>query len=266
MTDPSLYPEPQENAITFWGHACAYIDVDGFGLVTDPVFSPRYATIRRRLIPAPPSSSYDRTRVVLLSHAHHDHLDPATLARFPAEALILAPAPAVRYLKRRGLHARVMRPGMEASFPGGSIVAVASHHPGGRHSLKARADGGALGYVIRTSSSTIYYSGDTEYFSGFSTIGDRFDPDIAIMNINAHLRFPEAASAILDLGMPIVLPIHCGAYGGKSVRHGPRWREELEEALGSIVVPLEVGEAFALPATPRAPGRVIPRRRAHAGR
>jgi L-ascorbate metabolism protein UlaG (beta-lactamase superfamily) len=251
MTDATLYPEPQENAITFWGHACTYIDVEGFGIVTDPVFSRRYATIRKRLIPAPPPSSYDQTRVVLLSHAHQDHLDPATLERFPSDAMILAPEPAAKYLRKRGIHARVMKPGMEVPFPGGSITAVASHHPGGRLSLKARADGGALGYVIETPSATVYYSGDTEYFPGFSTIGYRYDPDIAIMNINAHLRFPEAAIAVADLGMPIVLPIHWGAYNGKSVRHGPKWREELSEALGPIVVPLEVGEAYALPAAER---------------
>src|SRR5688572_28814766 len=30
--DPSLYVEPPRNAVTFWGHACAYVDVNGFGI------------------------------------------------------------------------------------------------------------------------------------------------------------------------------------------------------------------------------------------
>jgi len=238
--------EPEANAITFWGHACAYIDVAGVGIVTDPVFTNRYATIRRRLIPPPPASAYDQTRIVLISHSHHDHLNATTLKRFPADAIILAPAPAARYLLRRGLRARVMAPGDEFAIPGGSIVAVAALHPGGRHSLRPRADGLALGYVIQTSGSTIYYSGDTEYFSGFAEIGARFDPDIALLNINAHLQYPEAALAVADLGMPIVLPIHYGAYDGKSVRHGRRWRGELARALGPTVVPIEVGESYPL--------------------
>ncbi len=249
MTDPHLFPEPPANAVTFWGHACTYIDIEGFGIVTDPVFAGRYAKIRKRLIPAPPPRSYDRTRIVLVSHAHHDHLDPATIRRFPRESLILAPAPAARVLRRHQIHARVMRPGMEVAFPGGSIVAVPSRHPGGRLSLRARTDGGALGYVVRTRTATLYYSGDTEYFPGFATIGDHFSPDIAIMNINAHLRVREAITAVADLGLPIVLPIHCGAYAGRHRRHGPRWRDELSSALGPIVVPLEVGEAYALPGT-----------------
>ena len=242
----SLEPEP--NAITFWGHACAYIDVAGVGIVTDPVFTNRYATIRRRLIPPPPPSAYDQTDVVLISHSHHDHLNAATLKRFPADAIILAPAPAVRYLHKRGIPARVMAPGDEFAIPGGSIVAVAAHHPGGRLSLRARADGQALGYIIQTSASTIYYSGDTEYFPGFADIGARYDPDIALLNINAHLSAPEAIFAVADLGMPIVLPIHYGAYNGKSVTHGPRWRRELVRALGQTVVPIQVGESYLLPA------------------
>lgn len=238
--------EPERNAITFWGHACAYIDVAGVGIVTDPVFTNHYATIRRRLVPAPAPEAYDQTRVVLISHSHHDHLSAKTLERFPRDAVILAPAPAVRYLARRGIAARVMAPGDEFAIPGGSIVAVAAYHPGGRHSLKARADGQALGYVIQTSEATIYYSGDTEYFDGLAAIGSRFDPDIALLNINAHLHSPEAIVAVSDLGMPIVLPIHYGAYNGKSVRLGPYWRAELARAIGPTVVPIEVGESFPI--------------------
>ena len=37
-TQPQLFPAPPRDAITFWGHACVYIDVDGVGVVTDPVF------------------------------------------------------------------------------------------------------------------------------------------------------------------------------------------------------------------------------------
>ncbi|HEU4724494.1 MAG TPA: MBL fold metallo-hydrolase [Candidatus Eisenbacteria bacterium] len=249
----SMYaPEPEPNAITFWGHACAYIDVGGVGIVTDPVFTDHYATIRRRLIPAPPASAYDQTDVVLISHAHHDHLNAATLRQFPADAVILAPAPAARYLRQRGIRARVMAPGDEFAIPGGSIVAVAAHHPGGRHSLRARADGRAVGYVIRTPYATIYYSGDTEYFDGFADVGARFDPDIALMNINAHLHSPEAIVAVAELGMPVVIPIHHGAYNGKNFRHGPRWLGELEHALGPTVVPIDVGESYLLPAVARA--------------
>ena len=243
---PVTYAEPKPDAITFWGHACAYIDVGGFGIVTDPVFSHKYATIRRRLIASPPVDVYDQTRVILISHAHQDHLDPATLARFARNTVILAPYPAARYLQKRGVRAWVMRPGDEYPFPGGTIVAVPAHHPGGRLSLKARADGRAIGYVVQTSAQTIYYTGDTEYFSGFAAVAADFDPDIALLNLNAHLHSGDAVRAIQDLDAPIVVPMHLGAYNGKSERLGPRWTSELVGHLGQQIVPLEVGQSLPL--------------------
>jgi L-ascorbate metabolism protein UlaG (beta-lactamase superfamily) len=246
-TDPALYPEPARDAITFWGHASAYIDVGGFGIVTDPVFSKGYALIRRRIIPAPPPGAYDQSRVVLISHAHQDHLDPATLARFPRGVVILAPAPSVAYLRARGFEARVMRPGSEFPIPGGVIVAVAARHPGGRTSLKARADGRALGYVIETTNSTIYYSGDTEPFSGLADVGARYHPDVALLNVNVHLPPTAAIAATVDLGMPHVIPIHRGAYDVGTRRLEGDWIAEMSAALGPMVVPLEVGESYPLP-------------------
>ncbi|TMQ65911.1 MAG: MBL fold metallo-hydrolase [Candidatus Eisenbacteria bacterium] len=244
--DPLLYPEPPRNAITFWGHACAYIDIGGFGIVTDPVFARRYAVIRRRLIAAPPRESFDQAEVVLISHAHQDHLNPKTLARFTPGTIVLCPRPAAKYVAGLGLRVLVMRPGDEFDFPGGTIVAVAAHHPGGRHSLKARSDGRALGYIIRGPRNTIYYSGDTDYFPGIAAIGSKYRPDIALLNINAHLHSEDAVFAIAGLGMPSVVPMHLGAYDGKSTRLGPRWRAELVGALGSTIVPLEVGESISL--------------------
>jgi len=245
--DPVLYSEPSANAITFWGHACAYIDVGGFGIVTDPAFMGRWAIMRRRLIPVPPPEAYDQTRLILISHAHQDHLDPKALARFSPNAVILAPAPAARYLLRRGIQANVMKPGSEYPIPGGSVIAVAACHPGGRYGMKASADGRALGYVIRTPTVTIYYSGDTKYFPGFSAIGREYRPDVVLLNLNRHLHSSDALSAIADLGAPIVIPSHYGAYSGPSARLAARWRGELVRALGSTVVLLEVGERMRLP-------------------
>src|SRR5262245_39515007 len=97
-TDSSLFPVPPHDALTFWGHACCYLDADGFGIVTDPVFQEGF-TIMRRRIAAPPPHSYRAARLVLLSHAHPDHLDPETLRTFPAQCVILCPQPSAKYLK-----------------------------------------------------------------------------------------------------------------------------------------------------------------------
>jgi len=244
--DPELYAEPPGEAVTFWGHACVYIDVEGRGIVTDPVFGRRYSPLNGRRIPSPPPSAYESTRVILISHAHSDHLQPRTLARFPKRATILCPPPSEKYVRGLGPRVRVMRVGDEYTIRGASILAVPADHPGGRYSHIAEADGRALGYVIRTENGTVYYSGDTDYFPGIETIGRSCKPDLALLNVNAHLRPADALRAAEALGSPPVVPLHLGAYGGRAARRGRRWHREFLEMAGPLALPLAVGQSILL--------------------
>ncbi len=169
--DPELYPEPPHDAITFWGHACSYIDIGGVGMVTDPVFEPVYWAVHKRFIPSPPPSSFDQTAIVLVSHPHNDHLSAKTLKRFPDSTVILCPTRSAKYMDELRQRIVTMRPGDVYEFPGGEIIAVNALHSGYRYSRKDRADGRALGYIIRTPEHTIYYSGDTEYYDGIPELG-----------------------------------------------------------------------------------------------
>jgi L-ascorbate metabolism protein UlaG (beta-lactamase superfamily) len=245
--DAGLYPEPPINAITFWGHATSYIDIGGYGIITDPVFAGAYSPFHRRTIPSPPAHAFDQTRLILISHAHFDHLHPKTLDQFADGTVVLCPEPSVGHLDDLGLTVQAMEPGDIYEFPGGTVTAVPAHHPGGRLSLKARHDGRALGYVIETEESTVYYTGDTEYYGGLATVGRRFDPDIVILNLNAHLNSRDALLAVAALGMPKVIPTHYGAYAGSNSRNSPEWRADLMAELGSQVIPLAVGESHNLP-------------------
>jgi L-ascorbate metabolism protein UlaG (beta-lactamase superfamily) len=247
VIDAELYAEPPLNAITFWGHASSYIDVGGYGIITDPVFAGAYSPFHRRKIPTPPSHAFDQTRLILISHAHFDHLHPKTLDQFADGTVVLCPEPSANHVDDLGLEVQVMKPGDVYHIPGGTVTAVPAHHPGGRLSLKARHDGRALGYVIETDESTVYYTGDTEYFAGLVEIGREFDPDIVILNVNGHLNSDDALLAIAALGMPKVIPSHYGAYAGSNARNSPEWHAELVEKLGSVIVPLAVGESHPLP-------------------
>jgi len=242
--DPKLYPEPPRNAVTFWGHACAYVDVGGLGIVTDPVFGSRYSPFHGRRIPTPPPDAYRRARIILISHAHQDHLQPRTLTRFRRGCTILCPAPAERYVRGLGPKHRVLRLGEEHRFPGGQIIAVPAYHPGGRYSRRPTNDGRALGFVIETPEITIYYSGDTEYFSGFEQIGRFHRPDLAILNVNAHLLPRRAVQAARVLGVSRVIPAHTGAYGGRAGRLGRRLHREFLALAGPLAAPLRVGRSL----------------------
>lgn len=246
--DGNLFPPPPRNAVTFWGHACSFIDVDGYGIVTDPVFE-KQLNIRRRKVAIPPPTSYERARLVLISHAHNDHLNTATLATFSDSTLILCPEPAARYLTELPQRVKVMRPGDTHAFPGGRVTAVPAYHTGGRWAVVPVPDGRALGYVIDTAWGTIYYSGDTDYFGGIEEVAERHAPQLALLNINgAHLTWKEAVRAAKTLGTPIVVPMHFGAFGylvlGEQKR--PRGYDDARRELGDALHLLELGESLSL--------------------
>jgi L-ascorbate metabolism protein UlaG (beta-lactamase superfamily) len=245
--DPVAFPEPKADHITFWGHACTYIDVGGVGIVTDPVFD-KSLYQRRRFIGIPPDESFRRARVVVISHAHDDHLSPATLARFPADVTVLCPLPAAEFLKKKGFAAKGMKPGEQFQLGAVRITAVAVHHPGSRYGIHAAADGRALGWVIATDAATIFYSGDTNYCSSFSEVGWTYAPDIAILNVNGHLKPHDAARAAWATRAPVVIPTHWGGFGYWIVggNRNPRGEDDLQALLGERLHILRLGESFPL--------------------
>jgi L-ascorbate metabolism protein UlaG (beta-lactamase superfamily) len=256
--DASLFPPPPRDAITFWGHACCYVDVGGIGIVTDPVFE-RGIVFRHRSIAGPPASSYAGARYILISHAHPDHLSPETLRTFPSSAMVLCPAPSEKYLRDVGLEVRAMAPGDEIAFEGGRIVAVAAFHMGSRWGVRAQADGRALGYVVETEGATIYYSGDTNYFTGLANVGWTYEPDVVLLNVNGHLHSDDASRAAWATRAAVVIPIHWGAFpywifGGN---HRPRDEAMLRRVVGDRLRVLEVGQSVGLGTVLR-PARAVP--------
>ncbi len=247
QVEPARYAMPKRDHITFWGHACTYVDAGDVGIITDPVFVKNLFQ-RRRFIGSPPVETIQRTRVILLSHAHDDHTSAASLRMFPKDATILAPEPAVRYLEGEGIKAKAMRPGDVFEVDGVRLIAVAVHHPGSRYGVRAASDGRALGWIIQAPTATIFYSGDTDYCSSFSDIGRSYAIDVAILNVNGHLRGLDASRAARDLRVPVVIPTHWGAYGYWVVRGNrhPRDEDDLKRALGDRLHVLQVGSSFPL--------------------
>jgi L-ascorbate metabolism protein UlaG (beta-lactamase superfamily) len=247
--DPALFPHPEDNTITFWGHACVYIDVGGYGIVTDPVFQ-KTTDWRRRRVPAPPPSSYADTGIILVSHGHNDHLSRNTLRTFPEDATILCARACAKYLDDGAVPQRVivMNIGDEFEYPGGKVVAVAAHHTGGRFGWRAKADGRALGFVVYTPQSVIYYTGDTNYWEGIDQIGEKYRPDIAIVNVNGHLHSSDAIQAILATRARTVIPMHFGAYGYLwfGEQKVPRHYDRIETVLEPVLLFLRLGESAPL--------------------
>jgi L-ascorbate metabolism protein UlaG (beta-lactamase superfamily) len=202
--------------IRFVGHSTVLIEVDGVRVLTDPLLRRRVAHLRRDS-PVDPGS-LGAVDVVLVSHAHRDHLDLPSLGSISANALILVPRGLGSLLSRRG-HPNVteVAVGDTISVRGVELQVLPAVHDGRRMPF-SHAEHAALGYAVLGSQRT-YFAGDTELFDAMSGLVP--DLDLALVPIwgwgptlgrGAHLDPATAAQAVARLRPRIAIPIHWGTY------------------------------------------------------
>jgi len=75
--------------VAYLGHATTVIELGGTQVLTDPVLTAGVTFIRR--VSAPPVHPLEETRLVLISHGHHDHLHQASLGRVDREVPVVVP-------------------------------------------------------------------------------------------------------------------------------------------------------------------------------
>src|SRR5262249_35902788 len=85
-------PAPSGVGGTRLGHSTLVVEIDGVRVLVDPVFGPRASPFSfagpKRFHPMPVSiADLPRIDVVLLSHDHHDHLDPGSIRSLAARRL-----------------------------------------------------------------------------------------------------------------------------------------------------------------------------------
>jgi L-ascorbate metabolism protein UlaG (beta-lactamase superfamily) len=213
--------------LTWLGHATVLVELGGARLLTDPVLRSRVAHLRRHAArPVVP----DRLDAILISHAHHDHLDLPTLRGLDPDAPVVAAPGAARVLRRSGRDVREVAPGAELELAGVRVRAVPAVHDGRRSPLAPPAP--AVGFVVAAERS-VYFAGDTEMFDGMAELGASLAA--ALLPIwgwgtrlgSGHMD-PDAAARALTLLRPaLAVPIHWGTYLplGLRRRHGRLLRD-----------------------------------------
>ena len=206
------------SSVQYLGHSTVLVDLDGTRLVTDPLFRRRVGHLLR----ARPVVQPSELDAVLVSHAHHDHLDLPSIALLDRSIPVVLPRGLGRLLKGRE-HVLEVVEGDEHTF--GEVTVRATHavHDGKR--AGGRASGPALGYEL-SGSQRIYFAGDTDLFPEMEGLVP--DLDIALIPIwgwgpslgrGLHLGPEQAAGALTLLKPRIAIPIHWGTY--RPAHRGP---------------------------------------------
>jgi L-ascorbate metabolism protein UlaG (beta-lactamase superfamily) len=208
--------------VTFVGHATVMITTARTRLFTDPLFERSMYGLRRAKEAGVHAKDIDDVDLVLVSHAHRDHLSRPSLRRMLKDVPIVVPPRCERLVARLGfLEIEQLAPGASVRHGDVEITAVPVRHSGATGLGLSGAPLGACGYVIKAYDTCIYFAGDTGYFSGFSEIGRRFQPDVALLPIGGyepavfrdeHMSPLDAVHAFDDLGARVLIPIAHGSF------------------------------------------------------
>jgi L-ascorbate metabolism protein UlaG (beta-lactamase superfamily) len=226
--------------ITYLGHASFLFESGGETIATDPVFSDRVGRFfTKRSLPSQfRPEELEGVVGVLISHAHHDHLEYRSLERFGRDHAIVVPWGLAPSLRLRGYtDVRVTQAWEAVTLGRWTVTAVPSRHFGGR--LPFVYTSGHQGYVL-TGPSCIYFAGDTGLDNEmFREISRRFPIDVAILPIAGavfpwfrrnHMNAHDAILAFRSLGAKRMLPMHYETFPASFEPVGEARRRLLEES------------------------------------
>jgi L-ascorbate metabolism protein UlaG (beta-lactamase superfamily) len=229
QTEPApLHPDPRNwpnrGLHAAWlGHSTVLLKIDGFTLITDPVFSARVGIslgpmtlgIKRFVEPATALADLPPLDLILLSHAHMDHFDLPSLRNLENSRTQVITASETSDLLRVKRYAKIQEMGWGQRVQCGpaSITAFQVAHWGAR--MRSDTYRGFNGYLIEIGRYRVLFGGDTAYTDSFRALKSSQPIDLAIMPIGAYdpwIRVhcnPEQAWEMVDqAGAEFVLPVH----------------------------------------------------------
>lgn len=209
-----------EICITWIGHASFLIQTPEHNILVDPNWANWLSVIRRLRHAGMAIEHLPAIDLVLITHAHFDHLNRRSLRKIAARQPILVPDGVSGLVQGLGFDT-VHEMGWWDTWESGGlkIIFTPAKHWGARMLIDIHRQCG--GYLIEYHGRRIYHCGDSTYFSGFKEIGRRYAPEIALLPIGAyqppsgrdhHLGPEQSVKAFLDLKSNIFIPMHYGTY------------------------------------------------------
>ncbi|MCB0949498.1 MAG: MBL fold metallo-hydrolase [Mycobacterium sp.] len=223
---------PSPVAASWYGHSSVLIEVDGYRVLADPIWSQRCSPSRsvgpQRMHPVPvPLEALPAVDAVLISHDHYDHLDIDTVVALARtqRAPFVVPLGIGAHLRKWGIpEGRIVELDWFESHRIGelSLICTPARHFSGR--LFARDATLWASWVVAGTTHSAFFGGDTGYTKSFAEIGAEYGPfDMTLLPIGAyhpafadiHMNPEDAVRAHLDLAdadRSLMMPIHWATF------------------------------------------------------
>ena len=182
--------ERRDLAAVWIGHATVLLRLGGMTILTDPVFCTRVgiglglftAGPRRMVAPALSIRRLPKLDLILISHAHFDHLDRPSLIRLPKDVPVITAHRTHDLVHDLGFKTVTELQWGESLRVGDvNVTARQVQHWGARTFYDHHR--GFNAYLLESAKHRVLYGGDTAYHERFLDVGR---VDLAILGIGAY--------------------------------------------------------------------------------
>jgi L-ascorbate metabolism protein UlaG (beta-lactamase superfamily) len=264
-----LHPERWSDrtlTIADLGHSALLMNWYGVRVLSDPTLFNRVGlsvgsllTIGPHRYSAPPlaPAQLQNLDVILITHAHMDHLDLPSLRALPKSAVVIACAGCAELIRPLGFaDVRELRWGERTEVKGLSVAAMGARHWGVRWPPMGRAYG-YNSYLLGRDGTRMLVACDSAFTPIFGTLADD-PPEIAAFSIAAydpwirnHANPEQVWTMFQQSGSRYLVPIHWGTFRLSKEPMDEPMRRLLAAAgpqAGRIVI-RQIGVAWNLPTT-----------------
>ncbi len=224
--DPASWPD-SSLTITTLGHAALLMNYFGTRVIADPSLFSRVGlsfdsivTIGPKRFVDPPlaPAELQQLDLILITHAHMDHLDIPSLKSLPKTAVVVACEKCSRIIAPLGFKdVRELKWGETTSVKGLTIRAMGARH-WGRRWPPFGEDYGFNSYVLEKNGRRMLLACDSAETDLFASVATK-PPDIAVFSIGAYDPWinnhanPEQVWAMFQqTGARYLVPIHWGTF------------------------------------------------------
>jgi len=191
--------------ITYYGHACIYLETNGLRVIIDPFISgnPLVTNIDLESI---------KVDFILLTHAHNDHILDAEFLAKENDAIIVSNYEIANHYEKLGVKTHPMSIGGSWQFPFGKVKMVIAHHTS---SFQDGSYGGNPAGFLIESDKNIYIAGDTALTFDMKLIPMQTKLDLVVLPIgdNFTMGVGDAILASDFLECNTILGYHFDTFG-----------------------------------------------------